>query len=55
MVTKEDEVTTSMIIPRKLWEQAKILAVKEGTSLGKLLRKAIAEYIQKKESNKKGS
>jgi len=54
MTPKEDEVTTSMIVPKELWEQAKIRAAMERISLGELFRRALKEYLAKKESKKKG-
>ena len=44
---KEDETTTSLIVSRKLWEEAKIRAMKEGISLGELIRRALKEYLEK--------
>ena len=51
---KEDETVTSLIVPKKLWEEAKIRAMKERISLGELIRKAIKDYLGKKPKKERG-
>ncbi len=48
------EIKTSFLLPEELWRQAKIRAVNEGVSLGELIRKILADYLEKEESKGKG-
>ena len=45
---------TVITFPDELWEEAKNRAVKERVSLAEIVRRALAEYLSKKESKKKG-
>jgi len=42
-------ITTSVVFPEDLWEQMKLRALQERISLGKLVRRAVTEYLEKKE------
>jgi len=46
---KEGEITTNIIVPVNLWEQAKIAAMRERISLGEFIRRALKERLAKKE------
>lgn len=45
---------TTIDIENRLWEKAKIISVKERTSLKEIINKALEEYIKTKESSKGG-
>jgi len=41
-------------LPESLWEKAKIQATMERVSFTEIVRRALTEYLAKKESKKKG-
>ncbi len=47
------DIKTSLMLPEDIWEEAKILAAKERISLGEIVRRALKEYLSKKESKTK--
>ncbi len=50
----DEKVTTSIVLPKELWEKMREFAFLERISLGELVRVAVAEYLVKKGSKKKG-
>jgi len=50
----EESTKTSLMVPKDILKQAKIRAVQEGISFGELIRRALKEYLSKKESKNKG-
>jgi hypothetical protein len=44
---------TSLMLPKDVLKQAKIRAIEEGISFGELIRRALNEYLSKKEFKKK--
>ena len=51
---EKKDIKTNIIFPMDMWEEAKILAAKERISLGEIVRRALAEYLAKKEPKGKG-
>ncbi len=51
---EKKDIKTNIIFPMEMWEEAKIQAAKERISLGEIVRRALANYLAKKESKKKG-
>ncbi len=51
---KEKDIRTNVILPESLWEKAKIKATMERVSFTEIVRRALSEYLAKKESKKKG-
>jgi predicted transcriptional regulator len=45
---------TTVDIEKDLWEKAKILAVKEKTSLKEIINKALGEYLERRGELKEG-
>jgi len=43
---------TSLMLPKDVLKQAKIRAIEEGISFGELMRRALSEYLGKKETRK---
>lgn len=41
---------TSLMLPENIWKEAKIRAAQEGISFGELIRKALKEYLAKKQT-----
>ncbi len=50
---KEKDIRTNVILPESLWEKAKIQATMERVSFTEIVRRALAEYLAKKEPKKK--
>jgi hypothetical protein len=50
---KEKDIRTNVILPESLWEKAKIQATMERVSFTEIVRRALAQYLAKKESRKK--
>lgn len=48
-----ENAKTSLILPRDILKQAKIRAAEEGISFGEVVRRALKEYLEKKEVRKK--
>jgi len=44
------DIKTSFMLPEEIWKQAKVRAAQEGISLGELIRKLLADYLQKVET-----
>jgi hypothetical protein len=51
---KEKDMRTNVILPESLWEKAKIRATMDRVSFTEIVRRALAEYLAKKEPRKKG-
>ena len=51
---EEKDIRTNVILPESLWEKAKIQATMERVSSTEIVRRALAEYLAKKEFKKKG-
>ncbi len=51
---EEKDIRTNVILPESMWEQAKIRATMERVSFTEIVRRALKEYLAKKESKKKG-
>ncbi len=49
----EDMVKTSLKLPRRLWRQAHIRALDEGTQLQVVVTRALAAYLKKKRGGSK--
>ncbi len=50
----EKIIKTNVLLPEDLWEKAKIKATMERVSFTEIVRRALSEYLAKKESKKKG-
>lgn len=46
---KEENITTSIMLPESVWKRAKIFAVEQRTSLSKMVRELLTEYMEKVE------
>jgi predicted DNA binding CopG/RHH family protein len=51
---KEKDMRTNIILPEKLWEKAKIRATMEKVPFTEIVRRALKEYLEKKEPKRKG-
>ena len=51
---EEKIIRTSVALPESLWEKANIQATMERVSFTEIVRRALAEYLAKKASHKKG-
>jgi|APFre7841882590_1041340.scaffolds.fasta_scaffold73949_2 hypothetical protein len=51
---EEKIIKTNVLLPESMWEQAKIRATMERVSFTEIVRRALGEYLAKKESKKKG-
>jgi predicted DNA binding CopG/RHH family protein len=52
-IMKEKDMRTNVILPESLWEKAKIQATMERVSFTEIVRRALTEYLARKESKKK--
>ena len=50
---KEKDMRTNVILPESLWEKAKIQATMERVSFTEIVRRALKEYLEKKEPQRK--
>ena len=55
MADKEKMMRTQIILPESMWETAKIRATMERISFTEIVRRALAEYLAKKEPKRKGT
>jgi len=51
---KINDMRTNIILPESLWEKAKIRATMERVSFTEIVRRALSEYLDKKEPKRKG-
>jgi len=51
---KEKDMRTNVILPESLWEKAKIKATMERVSFTEIVRRALTEYLAKREPKRKG-
>ena len=49
---KEKDIRTNVILPESLWEKAKIQATMERVSFTEIVRRALAQYLAKKEPSR---
>jgi hypothetical protein len=47
-------VKTTIEVPEDLWKEAKILAIEEGVTLGRLIELALREFIKAKKGEGEG-
>jgi metal-responsive CopG/Arc/MetJ family transcriptional regulator len=50
---EKKNIQTNVILPEDLWEQAKIRATMERVSFTEIVRRALKDYLEKKEPKKR--
>jgi metal-responsive CopG/Arc/MetJ family transcriptional regulator len=53
MVEREKDIRTNIILPESMWVKLKIRAVAERASFTEIVRRALREYLEKKETKKR--
>ncbi len=51
---EEKIIKTNVLLPESMWEKAKIKATMERVSFTEIVRRALSEYLDKKEPKRKG-
>jgi hypothetical protein len=51
---EEKIIKTNVLLPESMWEKAKIKATMERVSFTEIVRRALSEYLDKKEAKRKG-
>jgi metal-responsive CopG/Arc/MetJ family transcriptional regulator len=49
MKERETDMRTNVILPESLWEEAKMRAMKDRVPLTEVVRRALRQYLDKKE------